>query len=298
MKKEIEKKIKELCDEAGSSAAQEIRESLTDDAEKAYDERISEGMSEIDAYRYVLSNVDEIKAMLDSLPKDEEAGEILRREKKAEKRAKKDKRDKKIKKDKNGKKNSEAEKSSESDSGGGNDGYRWNFNDRKMNRLCAALWILVTIAYFLGSFITMQWHLTWLIFLWGAVGQVIMNMVKKYNRGTPLDETIRRGLTPIMWLLLTIFYIIISFGTGLWHLTWLVFLFGAAGQVILSGVKKFQRGASVKEAVRKSLYPILWILVTILYFLLSFHTYAWHLTWLIFLFGAFIQLVMDLFLKD
>ncbi len=285
MKKEIEKKVKELCDEAGSAAAQEVCGSLTRNLERGYDERIRAGMSELDAYRDVLRNVDEIKAMLDKLPKDDgkapDSGKEKRRsarERKAEKKAK---------------------KSAESESGVGKEGKSgWHMSNRKMNSLCAALWILVTIVYFLGSFMTGRWELTWLIFLWGTIGQIIMNMVKKYNRGAPLGDTIRKGLTPIMWLVITIFYFIVSFGTGMWHLTWLVYLVGAIGQVLLSLVKKLQQGKPFKDSVRKSLYPILWLLVTIFYIIISFHTNGWALTWLIFLFGAFIQMVMDLILKD
>ncbi len=280
MKKEIEKKVKELCDEAGSAAAQEVCGSLTTNLERGYDERIRAGMSELDAYRDVLKNVDEIKAMLDALPKDSVPKDGKKPESKKESR----KRDKK------------AKKSAETEQGSGKSG--WHFSNRKMNSLCAALWILVTIVYFLGSFMTGRWELTWLIFLWGAVGQVIMNMVKKYNRGAPLGDTIRKGLTPIMWLVLTILYFIISFGTGMWHLTWLIFLLGAIGQVLLSAIKKLQHGASAKDTLRKCMYPILWLLVTIFYIIISFHTNGWALTWLIFLFGAFIQMVMDIILKD
>ncbi len=185
MKKEIEKKVKELCDEAGSAAAQNIRESITDDLEARYDERVKSGMSELDAYRDVLKNVDYIRDMLASLPltEDEERGKIHEADRK--------------------------------------------YNEKKLDSICSALWLLVVIAYILGSFATGQWRITWLIFLWGAVGQTIMDMVKKYNRGTPMKKLMRKGISTIMWLFITMFYFLISFATGGWYITWIVFLIGA-----------------------------------------------------------------------
>ncbi len=185
MKKEIEKKVKELCDEAGSAAAQEIRGSITDDLEERYDQRVRAGMSELDAYRDVLKNVDYIRDMLKSLPLTEDEAR--------------------------GKMHEEGRK----------------YNEKKLDSICSALWLLVVIAYILGSFATGHWEITWIIFLWGAVGQNLMDMVKKYNRGTPLKKVIRKGLSTIIWLFITMFYFVISFGMGGWHITWIVFLIGA-----------------------------------------------------------------------
>ena len=76
MDREIKRTVKKLCDEAGSAAAAAACDDLTEDIEKAYNERVKAGMSELDAYRDVLKNVDEIKKMLDSLPitEDEQRG--------------------------------------------------------------------------------------------------------------------------------------------------------------------------------------------------------------------------------
>lgn len=191
MKKEIERKIKELCKEAGSAAAAEMCGELTEDIENAYDERVKAGMSELDAYRDVLKNIDEIKAMLDSLPKtdDEIRGEQKKKERK--------------------------------------------HNEKLMDNICSALWLLVVIAYILGSFITGAWKITWLIFLWGAVGQNLMDMVKKYNRGEPLKKVLRKGLSGVMWLFIVMIYFFISIMMGGWFITWVIFIFGALIEKIL-----------------------------------------------------------------
>ncbi len=39
-----------------------------------------------------------------------------------------------------------------------------------------------------------------------------------------------------MWLLITCLYLLISFMTGAWHITWIIFLFGSAISLIISGI--------------------------------------------------------------
>ena len=63
MKDELNKKIRELCNSAGSSAACAMAPVLTEDLGRKYDERVAAGMSELDAYRDVLRSVDRIEAM-------------------------------------------------------------------------------------------------------------------------------------------------------------------------------------------------------------------------------------------
>ena len=68
MKKEIEKKIKTISDSVGTAAAEEMRREMTEDLKDEFDKRVDAGMSELDAYRDVLKNVDEIKKLFESLP--------------------------------------------------------------------------------------------------------------------------------------------------------------------------------------------------------------------------------------
>ena len=191
MDREIKRTIKKLCDEAGSAAAAAACDDLTEDIEKAYNERVKAGMSELDAYRDVLKNVDEIKKMLDSLPitEDEQRGRQNR------------------------------------------DSYK--DNAKVIDKISSALWLLVVFVYLAFSLRFGGWRYTWLIFLWGSIGQTLMNMVKKYNRGTPLKKVLRGGISNMMWLAIVIAYFFISFAFGGWSYTWLIFIFGAfAGKII------------------------------------------------------------------
>ena len=70
MKDELNKKIRELCEEAGSASAAAMAPRLISDMDVEYDKRVRAGMNELDAYRDVLRSVDRIRAMLNALPKD------------------------------------------------------------------------------------------------------------------------------------------------------------------------------------------------------------------------------------
>ncbi len=181
MKRELERTVKQLCREAGSVAAAAKEEELKSDLTKEYEARIEAGMSELDAYRAVLKNVDEIRAMLLALPKSEEEEDRHKAE-----------------------------------------GDRKR-SERVLDKISSCMWLCTVIAYFLVSFGTRLWAYTWLIFLWSSMGQCILDMVKKLGRGKPKKKVLRSGLSSILWIGVVILYFIVSFGSGHWHLTWLLF---------------------------------------------------------------------------
>jgi len=76
VKKELNRKIKELCASAGTEAARDMAAELTADLDKRFDDRVAAGMSELDAYRDVLRNVDQIEAMLRALPSSDGAAAV------------------------------------------------------------------------------------------------------------------------------------------------------------------------------------------------------------------------------
>lgn len=48
------------------------------------------------------------------------------------------------------------------------------------------------------------------------------------------------------------------------------------------------------KAVKNSIYTIVWTVAVIVYFIVSFSTYAWHITWIIFLIAACVQAIVGL----
>ncbi len=200
MKKELRKKIKSICDEIGTAAAAEQLDELTEKVDAEYERRVAEGMSELDAYREVLSNVDKVREMLNELPKTDEERERERVEE-------------------NGKRVKVV-----------------------LDTIEACMWILTVIVYFLISFKFGHWYLTWLIFLSSAIGSVILNMLRKYNNGMPLGRVFEKNFSGILWLAIVIVYFLYSFTFGGWAYTWLIFLIGAAIEVIINGIRKVTRG--------------------------------------------------------
>lgn len=101
----------------------------------------------------------------------------------------------------------------------------------------AVLWLVTVAAYFAISFIFGHWNITWIMFLSAAAGSVVINMVFALNRGrTIVDEW--DNLNGIVWLLTIGVYFLVSFLTGKWAFTWLIFIAAIAATVILDAVKK------------------------------------------------------------
>ena len=194
MKKELNKKIKKLCDDMGTAAAAEKLPELTEQLDHTFDQCVEAGMSELDAYREVLRNVDKIQEMLDSLP-------VTEKEKK--------KKDRKL----------------------GSKTLK-----RNLDAVSACMWLCTVAAYFLISFRFGRWHLTWLIFLWSTIGQILLDMVQKYNDGTPLKKVFHKEFPGILWVGTVILYFLISFRFGGWALTWLIFIAATVFQIIFDAV--------------------------------------------------------------
>ncbi len=194
MKNELNRKIKKLCDNAESSAAAAKYEELSRQMSEEYDARIRAGMSELDAYRAVLRDVDKIQQMLNSLPKTDEDEERISRRK----------------------------------------SFQWL--SKNLSRISGCMWIAVTIIYFLFSMTFGGWSLTWLIFPWTAIGQILLSMAKKYNKGVKLKKVLKGGLSGILWIAATIIYFLFSMTFGGWHLTWLIFPFTVILQIILNAL--------------------------------------------------------------
>lgn len=91
-----------------------------------------------------------------------------------------------------------------------------------------------------------------------------------------------------MWSLIVVIYFLVSFLWGHWHLTWMIFLIGAALQSCISAW-------FYPKSRRRSLTGAAWCLVVVVYISISFATFAWHITWIIFPLAAALQQMLKLF---
>ena len=200
MKKELDKKIKQICDEVGGAAAEAKLDDVTKIMNDQYDKIIESGKSELDAYRAILSDTEKIREMFNSIPKSEQKRKAQGDREKS-----------------GGKKKNKKEKGI-------------------LDTIETSMWLLIVIFYFLFSMRFGHWNLSWLVFLWGSIGSVLIGMVKKYNRGESLRRTMKKGISKIMWLYIVIIYFAGSFIFGGWAVSWVIFLVGALAEIILNAI--------------------------------------------------------------
>ena len=211
MKDELNKKIQELCDDAGSASAAAMAPRLITDLDREYDRRVEAGMSELDAYRDILRSVDRIEAMLRALPKDTEESP---REEAAPR---------------------SAPRTAAWDPV---DDYNSRAAGRKtlnfyLDKASALLWVGTTLLYFLWSLTFGGWRYTWLIFLWATLGQIILSEAGDYNKHLNIRKSMLSAMSGCLWVGATILFFMAGFGLGLWRYSWLVFLAATAVQILL-----------------------------------------------------------------
>lgn len=89
-----------------------------------------------------------------------------------------------------------------------------------------------------------------------------------------------------------------------------IFIAGATGILIFNGMtkpkylksddtmveefKQWQSASQEKKSLRSSVSSAVWALITAIYFLVSFATGAWYITWVIFIIGAAIQSIINI----
>ncbi len=199
LKEQLEKRLKKVCDSIGTQAAAEKFDSLSQSIEAEYDKRVAGGMSELDAYKEMLRDIDAIEDLLRDMKKTEEEEEQERNRK------------------------------------------TWKKWKKKLDAIEGSVqgiwWLCTVIFYFFVSITFGHWHMTWLLFLTGSIGSIIIEMLFQYNKGVP-KKKILENLHGILWLAIVVVYFGVSFLFGGWAYTWLIFVFGALVEVIADAVKK------------------------------------------------------------
>ena len=190
MKKELNKKIIEICEEAGTSAAAAKCGEIMDELDRDYDSRIAAGMTELDAYREVMKRIDEIKSLVDSLPDDEPSEDEKKDRAKGLKTLEK-------------------------------------LLDKTSTVMWLATVLLYFFISFGSMKWHITWVIFLLSSAAQVLLDMIkdLNTGKKSRK-----KVIRDGASAILWLLTVVLYFIISFASGKWALTWLIFVVAAIVQ--------------------------------------------------------------------
>ena len=87
----------------------------------------------------------------------------------------------------------------------------------------SSLWLLIVTIYLAVSFLGGRWDITWIIFPFAAG---LQNLISAYLK--PAAK--RKHLIGACWCFVVTAYLLISFGSDAWHITWIIFPAAAAVQ--------------------------------------------------------------------
>lgn len=195
MKKQLKHEINRLYEEFdGASAAYAPKVDTIEEMTDDFDNMVESGMTELEAYQALYKDVERMRIVLEKLP--------LTGREKAE----------------------EADRKA-----------RGKFNKwlkKLRGNMESIQWLLTTMLYFLISFRFGHWHMTWLLFVGGSMGSILLDMLMKYNHGVPLGKQ-KGSWSALLWLATVILYFLISFTFGHWHLTWMIFLVATILQILI-----------------------------------------------------------------
>lgn len=67
-----------------------------------------------------------------------------------------------------------------------------------------------------------------------------------------------------------------------------------ADDTLVEEFKEWKNNKKKNRAIKRGISSILWTIITILYFAISFMTMAWHITWIIFIIGGLVEEIIHL----
>ena len=106
---------------------------------------------------------------------------------------------------------------------------------------------------------------------------------EKEDADEPKSE-MGKSVSSLIWAIGLAVYLILSFLTGAWHITWVIFpILGAVNALVCAMIPAenptaLRRNSSLKKGINS----MIWAVGLALYFIISFATMAWYITWLIF----------------
>ena len=122
---------------------------------------------------------------------------------------------------------------------------------------------------------------------------------KEDDEEEPKSE-LGKSVSSLVWAIGLAVYLIVSFLTMAWHVTWVIFpILGAVNALVCALIPAENPTAAQKNnRLKKGINGMIWAIGLALYFIISFATFAWHITWLIFpITGAvqgLVQAILDL----
>lgn len=103
-----------------------------------------------------------------------------------------------------------------------------------------------------------------------------------------LKSPLAKSISSLVWAIGLALYFLISFTTNAWYVTWVIFpILGAVDKILSALIEKKEAGAyevtfSGNSKLRKSVGSMIRAIGLAVYFIVSFATNAWYITWLLF----------------
>jgi len=107
------------------------------------------------------------------------------------------------------------------------------------------------------------------------------------DREKPESELVK-SVSGVLWAVGIGVYLLLSFTSRAWHITWVIFPILVALDTLVSTIienresRQSEHLSADKQKVRKSIAKLIWAVGLAIYFLFSFATNAWYISWLIF----------------
>ena len=133
-----------------------------------------------------------------------------------------------------------------------------------------------------------------------AVATVLIILGGKKNTGRNQDaeesgdrepkSELRKSVSGMVWAIGLALYFVISFVTKAWHITWVIFpILGAVDSLLGALIASQETKVPGTNRMKKSINGLIWAIGLAVYFIVSFATFAWYITWLIFPITAAVQ---------
>lgn len=93
-----------------------------------------------------------------------------------------------------------------------------------------------------------------------------------------------KSISAFVWAIGLVVYLAVSFLTGAWHVSWVIFpILGAISNLVCALLPaENPLAGQQKRRLRKRVCDLIWAVGLAVYFLLSFATMAWYITWVVF----------------
>jgi len=198
----------------------EQKEEMIQNLQDKYRDLLSEGKDSESAYHIAISGIGDVSALLNELSRDESAVTLETARRKS----------------------------------------------AMLTAVAVMMYIVSVVPVILLSTLSNHWHgaiigvVIMFLLAAAATGLLIYNHMTKPKSFPAIDEedrewrdesntqrSMRRAISSALWAIIFVLYFVISFSTGAWHITWVIFIAGSAVEAIIETILHVLRGRDRKE---------------------------------------------------